>query len=300
MCFIHWFYTLEWEHNRRNGFGTHYDINGDIYVGSWGDDGRTGKGTIFRANGNILQGYFTSDVAHGPCVYYNPEKQRKLVGEWFEGTPKCGEYLDYPGPFPTLEDEQAHPERILEDEADGAPGSMDPVAEVDEAEGGGAAAGAPHMPSPTERAQAGLPPPLPKLLLEDPDAVLAQAQREARISYLQQKYPELDAEAVVAALERGESFESATGITDGSNTPSHRTSPAGTRVSTRSYGGRSSAATDVTSHKTQTRGRGRGTRRKVPDSTSWADMSIRFEGEGVTKLLPETNSRTIYTKFGPL
>ncbi|KAH7824573.1 putative MORN motif protein [Monocercomonoides exilis] len=322
-------YKGQWKSNQRSGFGVQFYANGDIYKGEWDGDIRNGRGTLFRKDGNILQGNWCNDLAHGSCVFFTPLKKRKLVGEWYEGVPKCGVYEEELGPFPQLEEEEeeerrdekggeAKAERVDDEEApvierDGerkVDASEDAEGEISSST---ASSSQPSSSSHVSSLITSELPSLPPLRLVDSDGVIAEAQREARVNYIQRCYPSVDAEEVVRRMEEGELFEDIMasmgvmlGTTSGGRGIDGRESREGSGRGWRSRGFDGSGSGFGRSS-TGGRGRGRGIgggrggrRTGGADGLVWNDMSVRFEGEGVATILPEVTSQTIFTKFGPL
>ncbi|CAN0254111.1 unnamed protein product [Discosporangium mesarthrocarpum] len=90
-------YEGEWKANRRNGKGRMAYPNGEVYEGYWLEGGRSGMGTLQLPNGDVYEGQWLLDKKEGPAGRFLYMSTRKMYqGEWVDGFPQCGEYLDMP------------------------------------------------------------------------------------------------------------------------------------------------------------------------------------------------------------
>ena len=79
----------EWENDERNGEGTYYYVNGDMYVGEWKDNCKHGKGVYTCASTKLKVCYllfvnnnnnnFIHTVSMPLANYTGPQILRKLI-----------------------------------------------------------------------------------------------------------------------------------------------------------------------------------------------------------------------------
>ena len=122
-------YVGEWENGKRNGEGTHIDVNygcfagGDTnickdcipipcmdtfkYAGEWEDDKKNGLGTMTYPSGDKYVGKWKNGNYHGEGTYTKDDGRNEYTGEWksgdyhgkgtyisFDGDQYVGEYKD--------------------------------------------------------------------------------------------------------------------------------------------------------------------------------------------------------------
>ncbi|KAK9809031.1 hypothetical protein WJX72_008188 [[Myrmecia] bisecta] len=83
-------YTGQWQNNRRNGLGSMQYCNGDVYEGRWHDEQRQGPATYYYANGDIFMGSYAFDQREGLGTLYMPDRRKKFCAEYIAGKPMCG------------------------------------------------------------------------------------------------------------------------------------------------------------------------------------------------------------------
>jgi hypothetical protein len=168
-----------WSADVRSGRGTLYSPNGDVYSGSWALDKQNGFGTLTRANKDVYEGGWLNGMREGSGIYYYKAQEKIYDGEWCNDAPKCGVYCDAKEFFDDAEEERryAAAQGKLKLGRDGKP-----LSEEEQARGLAAAAqqaGADMVSPRVPRAAAGTGAqrtlPIPRLRMEDADAVLATA-----------------------------------------------------------------------------------------------------------------------------
>mmetsp|Transcript_12168 Transcript_12168/g.21804 ORF Transcript_12168/g.21804 Transcript_12168/m.21804 type:complete len:543 (-) Transcript_12168:277-1905(-) len=87
-------YTGDWMANLRHGIGRHEFENGDVYSGEWADDKRTGRGTMYFRNGDIFVGVYLNHKREGQGTLYLMSRQKKYIAEYVNDNPTCGTYLE--------------------------------------------------------------------------------------------------------------------------------------------------------------------------------------------------------------
>jgi hypothetical protein len=85
-------YTGEFLEDKKWGMGKHVYANGDQYRGEYKNDMRHGKGTLLVADGNIYEGMWIADQKEGPGKFLYASTLKVYEGEWAEGNPRCGEF----------------------------------------------------------------------------------------------------------------------------------------------------------------------------------------------------------------
>lgn len=119
-------YEGEWVNGNRSGWGVLHLADGDRYEGEWFEGLQHGCGTHFEANGNKYTGGWEYGMKHGSGTHYFTSKNRRLDGEWVDGSMKAGSYAAIdPEPIPGPEEAPtgalpvlglANPQRVLDAE----------------------------------------------------------------------------------------------------------------------------------------------------------------------------------------
>jgi len=170
-------YEGSWSQDMRSGRGTLYYPNGDVYTGSWSLDKQNGFGTLTKANKDVYEGGWLNGMREGSGIYYYKAQEKIYDAEWVNDQPKCGVYCDAKEFFDDSEEERryAAAQGAVRLGRDGKP-----LSDEEQAKGLAAAAqqAAPDVVSP--RVPRAHPPggrtlAIPRLRMEDADAVLATA-----------------------------------------------------------------------------------------------------------------------------
>lgn len=90
-------YQGSWKNDKRDGEGSMWYLDGSLYKGNWKDDKKHGIGKTIEKNGDIFEGEHFNDMRNGPGVFYYMKQGRMYKGEWYNGIPKCGEFMEIPG-----------------------------------------------------------------------------------------------------------------------------------------------------------------------------------------------------------
>lgn len=61
--------------------------------GEWSNDKKNGVCLVEEPDGNKFEGNFKNGLRHGDGIYYYSREKQKYVGVWFNGSPKCGEFM---------------------------------------------------------------------------------------------------------------------------------------------------------------------------------------------------------------
>ena len=65
-----------------------------ISDGEFRDNKRNGMGTLFLANGNVYEGHWIEDQKEGPGKFLYASTRKLYEGEWVKDIPQCGEYRE--------------------------------------------------------------------------------------------------------------------------------------------------------------------------------------------------------------
>lgn len=76
----------------RQGRGTLFMENGDVYVGDWNQDKQSGFGTLTKKNQDVYEGEWLGGKREGAGIYFYKSKNKIYDGEWVNDIPKCGVY----------------------------------------------------------------------------------------------------------------------------------------------------------------------------------------------------------------
>lgn len=163
-----------WSEGVRCGRGTLYSPNGDSYTGEWALDKQNGFGTLTKANRDVYEGQWLAGMREGSGLYYYKAQEKIYDGEWANDQPRCGVYTDAKEFF----DEEAEDARFQAAQGDRTALGKDgkPLSREEDrarlataAQAGSAGGVSPRVP----RNKPGMP--IPRLRMEDADAVLAEA-----------------------------------------------------------------------------------------------------------------------------